>query len=191
MHRAGGGCAGRLVGASRRRGLRARWFPPLVGAVGPCSAWARTPGTPIMPGPLHHSTGAVNAGHRAGSLPPVRLRPLPGRCCHPGPQPCAPHPAPGKTSVAHQFVEGKFVECYEPTVESSKLVGGRCLPRVGDEDVCPHLWAVPQSRVPGAEAPPGVWGRLFPGRGEQESGAAPLMWCRLHSLQQHGDGGQG
>ncbi|XP_064899851.1 GTPase RhebL1 isoform X1 [Columba livia] len=73
-----------------------------------------------MPGPLHHSTGAVNAGHRAGSLPPVRLRPLPGRCCHPGPQPCAPPPpAPGKTSVAHQFVEGKFVECYEPTVEST------------------------------------------------------------------------
>ncbi|NWH70791.1 REBL1 GTPase, partial [Piaya cayana] len=28
-------------------------------------------------------------------------------------------PTPGKTSLAHQFVEGKFVECYEPTVESS------------------------------------------------------------------------
>ncbi|NXY66323.1 REBL1 GTPase, partial [Callaeas wilsoni] len=25
----------------------------------------------------------------------------------------------GKTSLAHQFVEGKFVECYEPTVEST------------------------------------------------------------------------
>ncbi|KAK2516399.1 hypothetical protein Q9233_013690 [Columba guinea] len=31
----------------------------------------------------------------------------------------SPRPAPGKTSLAHQFVEGKFVECYEPTVESS------------------------------------------------------------------------
>ncbi|NXE02272.1 REBL1 GTPase, partial [Chaetorhynchus papuensis] len=25
----------------------------------------------------------------------------------------------GETSLAHQFVEGKFVECYEPTVEST------------------------------------------------------------------------
>ncbi|NXX52365.1 REBL1 GTPase, partial [Scopus umbretta] len=25
----------------------------------------------------------------------------------------------GKTSLAHQFVEGKFMECYEPTVEST------------------------------------------------------------------------
>lgn len=34
---------------------------------------------------------------------------------------------PGKTSLAHQFLEGKFMECYEPTVESSKChtVGGR------------------------------------------------------------------
>ncbi|KAM6039135.1 GTPase RhebL1 [Chlamydotis macqueenii] len=32
--------------------------------------------------------------------------------------------AVGKTSLAHQFVEGTFVECYEPTVEStySKMV---------------------------------------------------------------------
>uniref|UniRef100_A0A672ULC9 RHEB like 1 n=1 Tax=Strigops habroptila TaxID=2489341 RepID=A0A672ULC9_STRHB len=36
-------------------------------------------------------------------------------------QPCAftPPLRPGKTSLAHQFVEGKFVECYEPTVEST------------------------------------------------------------------------
>ncbi|XP_061299025.1 GTPase RhebL1 [Pezoporus flaviventris] len=27
--------------------------------------------------------------------------------------------AVGKTSLAHQFLEGKFVECYEPTVEST------------------------------------------------------------------------
>ncbi|NWV86065.1 REBL1 GTPase, partial [Dasyornis broadbenti] len=33
----------------------------------------------------------------------------------------------GKTSLAHQFVEGKFVECYEPTAEStySKVVVGK------------------------------------------------------------------
>uniref|UniRef100_A0A8C8B4C6 RHEB like 1 n=1 Tax=Otus sunia TaxID=257818 RepID=A0A8C8B4C6_9STRI len=37
------------------------------------------------------------------SLPSAALLPLPR----------------GKTSLAHQFVEGKFVECYEPTVEST------------------------------------------------------------------------
>uniref|UniRef100_A0A8B9SAS1 GTPase RhebL1 n=1 Tax=Apteryx owenii TaxID=8824 RepID=A0A8B9SAS1_APTOW len=32
--------------------------------------------------------------------------------------------SPGKTSLAHQFVEGKFMDCYDPTVEStySKMV---------------------------------------------------------------------
>ncbi|XP_064899852.1 GTPase RhebL1 isoform X2 [Columba livia] len=130
-----------------------------------------------MPGPLHHSTGAVNAGHRAGSLPPVRLRPLPGRCCHPGPQPCAPPPpAPGKTSVAHQFVEGKFVECYEPTVESTYnnmvMVGkdefqlqqvdtAGQLP--GGEDASQQAVREPREHAVGAVPPwGGAWGRPGP-----------------------------
>ncbi|XP_064494783.1 GTPase RhebL1 [Pseudopipra pipra] len=41
-----------------------------------------------------------------------------------------PPRAVGKTSLAHQFVEGKFVECYEPTVESTynKVVVRGCCP---------------------------------------------------------------
>ncbi|KAM6364941.1 GTPase RhebL1 [Pluvialis apricaria] len=37
----------------------------------------------------------------------------------------APPPPAGKTSLAHQFLEGKFVECYEPTVPRSAGRGGK------------------------------------------------------------------
>uniref|UniRef100_A0A6I8PLW5 RHEB like 1 n=1 Tax=Ornithorhynchus anatinus TaxID=9258 RepID=A0A6I8PLW5_ORNAN len=47
-------------------------------------------------------------GGRLGGRPPCPLF-----------RPALPPPPPGKTSLAHQFVDGEFLECYDPTVEST------------------------------------------------------------------------
>ncbi|KAM4880917.1 GTPase RhebL1 [Sylvia borin] len=58
-------------------------------------------------------------GYRARALPGKEFPSPSGSGVMPGPPSLDISPHPGKTSTAHQFVEGKFVECYEPTVEST------------------------------------------------------------------------
>ncbi|NXN05978.1 REBL1 GTPase, partial [Sylvia borin] len=51
--------------------------------------------------------------------------------------------ARGKTSMAHQFVEGKFVECYEPTVESTLPATGFISPSSQDKyTILPHSFTI-------------------------------------------------
>ncbi|XP_074420881.1 GTPase RhebL1 [Larus michahellis] len=71
-------------------------------------ATPRVPRPPVPPVlPPHHPTPPHSAA--AWAVPPVRHRKVL----------ILGYRAVGQTSLAHQFVEGKFVECYEPTVEST------------------------------------------------------------------------
>lgn len=147
--------------------------PHIKWGLGSCSAWAASPGPPVAP-----------------------LVSLSGPGVMPGPPSLVVSPHPGKTPVAHQFPEGKFVECYEPTVESSKSHAGRwvggCLPGVPlpDTPVGPQVMrtGVPPTSVGGGLCPKTLcWGLRCPWN-EVEVGlslegriwgsqAAPLTRC--------------
>lgn len=86
------------------------------GSLGLCSAWAASLGPPVPRGdiPWRPPTKGVLSFCPVPS--PVGVKP--------GPPSDFVFPNPGKTSLAHQFVLEKFVQCYEPRVESSKFCSG-------------------------------------------------------------------
>ncbi|XP_066193506.1 GTPase RhebL1 [Sylvia atricapilla] len=92
----------------------------------------------------------------------------------PGPPSLVISPYPGKTSMAHQFVEGKFVECYEPTVESRQVHHPAALLHHQH----PQLGPGPLSNIP-AEVTMGIFMKLIEEINQMENSYGRSSCCLM------------